>query len=199
MFRLSAWNSKLLFVTSYLSLRTSPQTGVAIPRLEGECINILPTEWKISHFWRKSLPGSIQRGDCHDQSADWSRNDSKDVQTPICRSDLSGEYAHAVSRRNGNPAWFAWKRISPERSRGLRSGLYMAFLFRSLSILTDRVSDPFSGDLYSFQSRLLPWASFFARKRAWSAWVSSSWMDSSPFWEMTMPQEQLRPDSAESS
>ena len=28
----------------YLSLRTSPQTGVAIPRLEGKCIDNCPTE-----------------------------------------------------------------------------------------------------------------------------------------------------------
>ena len=26
-------------------------SGVAIPRLEGKCIDICPTEQKISHFW----------------------------------------------------------------------------------------------------------------------------------------------------
>ena len=33
-----------LRVQNYLSLRTSPQTGVAIPRLEGKCIDNCPTE-----------------------------------------------------------------------------------------------------------------------------------------------------------
>ena len=40
---------KLVFVElcpDYLSLRTSPQTGVAIPPLEGKCIDNCPTEQK---------------------------------------------------------------------------------------------------------------------------------------------------------
>ncbi|MGN1017010.1 MAG: hypothetical protein ACI4PL_08440, partial [Faecousia sp.] len=32
--------------SSFLSLRTSPQTGVAIPRLEGKCNDNCPTEWE---------------------------------------------------------------------------------------------------------------------------------------------------------
>ena len=39
-------SDKLVFAglcPDYLSLRTSPQTGVAIPRLEGKCIDNFPT------------------------------------------------------------------------------------------------------------------------------------------------------------
>ena len=42
-----------------LSFRASAHTGVGIPRLEGKRVDKHPEE----------------RGDCHDQSADWSRND----------------------------------------------------------------------------------------------------------------------------
>ena len=44
---------KLVFAgltPDYLSLRTRPQPGVAIPRLEGKCIDNCPTERKILRF-----------------------------------------------------------------------------------------------------------------------------------------------------
>ena len=37
-------------VPNYLSLRTSPQTGVAIPRLEEKCTEKYPEEWESPRF-----------------------------------------------------------------------------------------------------------------------------------------------------
>ena len=42
---------KLLFVEYTLSLRASSQTGVAIPRLEGKCIDNNPAEWENVAFF----------------------------------------------------------------------------------------------------------------------------------------------------
>ncbi|MDY6181461.1 MAG: hypothetical protein SPI15_11530, partial [Candidatus Faecousia sp.] len=42
-------------VTNYLSLRTSPQTGVAIPRLEGKCTEKHPKKTGIV-----TVPGGIR-------------------------------------------------------------------------------------------------------------------------------------------
>ena len=39
------WDDKLLFTVFTLSLRASAHTGVAIPQLEGKCIDNCPTEW----------------------------------------------------------------------------------------------------------------------------------------------------------
>ena len=47
---LTQQNGKLVFVEYTLSLRTSPQTGVAIPRLEGKCTEKYPEEWESPQF-----------------------------------------------------------------------------------------------------------------------------------------------------
>ena len=45
------WKEQLVFVEYTLSLRASSQTGVAIPRLEGKCIDNNPAEWENVAFF----------------------------------------------------------------------------------------------------------------------------------------------------
>ena len=71
--------------SDYLSLRTSPQTGVAIPQLEGKCIDNCPTEWgNVAIFGGNRYLIPFIRGIATPVCA-LARNDSKNTQTPICR------------------------------------------------------------------------------------------------------------------
>ena len=62
---------KLLFTEILLSLRASAHTGVAIPRLEGECIDNCPTGREILRFLVVIVTRFHSTGGLPHQSADW--------------------------------------------------------------------------------------------------------------------------------
>ena len=56
------------------------------PPVERNQVTITAKNCGDTHFYRYfSVHFPSNRGDCHDQSADWSRNDSVTLQTPIYR------------------------------------------------------------------------------------------------------------------
>ena len=74
-----------LRVQNYLSLRTSPQTGVAIPRLEGKCIDNCPTELETLQFLVVIVTWFLSTGGLPRQCAHWLAMTAF-FQTPIYRS-----------------------------------------------------------------------------------------------------------------
>ena len=72
-------------IPDYLSLRTSPLKWCGNPPVRKEMYRKAPQKWESPRFLEVIVPGSMGPGDCHDQCAHWSRNDSVIFQTPICQ------------------------------------------------------------------------------------------------------------------
>ena len=58
------------------------------PLVRKEMYRKAPQKWEFPRFLEVIVPGSMGPGDCHDQCAHWSRNDSIIFQTTIHRTNI---------------------------------------------------------------------------------------------------------------
>ena len=83
------WLGKLVFESAHPRLSVIANQCAhwcGNPPVRGEMYRQAPRKRGLLRFLVVIVPGSFQPGDCHDQCAHWSRNDSIIFQTPICRA-----------------------------------------------------------------------------------------------------------------